>query len=392
MISTLKRWGNIAVKKESTAKRYFQNLDGLRFILALIVFFGHSMAGEVLIEVSPFDFLDRMIAVFSSGALAVSFFFTLSGYLITYLIIEEKENTGSFSVRNFYVRRILRIWPLYYAILFFSFFIYPWVKVHLGYLDQNPFRLAYQAFFLSNFDNIAVDNAGLIGVAPMMISINWSIAIEEQFYLFWPLLFFVIGATRFWIVIVFVIILSWFFRTFLLDGPELYYHTCAVISDLGVGALFAYLSFYSISFVKRMGSMHPIVIILVYVCGFYFLLYPENFYAIHAAYRVLSAVFFAFIILEQNFSRRSFYKLRNSAFMTSLGKYTYSFYLIHSIGIQVAIISFRFLDWHREDAVFYALLYVLIAFVTTMLLSLISYRYVESFFLGMKHRFYSPAR
>ncbi|HWC54325.1 MAG TPA: acyltransferase, partial [Chitinophagaceae bacterium] len=226
-------------------RKYFQNLDGLRFILAMVVFFGHSRLGEVLKDVSSIDFFDRIINIGSAGYLAVSFFFTLSGFLITYLIIEEKENTGNFSLRNFYLRRIIRIWPLYYVVLFFTFFIYPLIKVQLGYMDQNPYNLLYQLFFLSNFDNISVDQQGLVDVAPMMISINWSIAIEEQFYAVWPILFFITGARRFWIAIISVILISWYCRTFLLEGHALYYHTFSVISDLGIGALLAYLIFYN---------------------------------------------------------------------------------------------------------------------------------------------------
>src|SRR5690606_23311212 len=137
-------------------RKYFENLDGLRFLLAMVVFFGHSGFGGALQKVIPVNFLDRVIGVFSTGRLGVSFFFTLSGYLITYLIVEEKEETGNFHLGKFYLRRVLRIWPLYYVVLVFSFFIYPWVKVQLGYADQNPYNFLYHLFFLSNFDSISI--------------------------------------------------------------------------------------------------------------------------------------------------------------------------------------------------------------------------------------------
>lgn len=370
-------------------KLYFKNLDGLRFILALIVFFGHSRLGETLIAISPFDFLDRIIRLISAGDLAVSFFFTLSGFLITFLIIDEKENTQVFNIWNFYIRRILRIWPLFYLVLGFTFFIYPVLKVQLGYTDQNPYHFFYQAFFLSNFDNINIDEQGLVGVAPMMISINWSIAIEEQFYLFWPLLFLLTGARRFWIVIVSVIIISMSYRTFLLEGHQLYYHTLAVVSDLGIGALLAYMSFYYLPAFKKMERQPTVIIVIIYICGFGFLMYLDSFNSIFVSKRILTSVFFAFIITEQNFAKWSFYKFGNSAFLTSLAKYTYSFYLLHPIGIQASIIMFKLLNWDREDGNYYAITYVVIAFLVTMTLSLISYQFVESFFLKVKSRFYS---
>jgi peptidoglycan/LPS O-acetylase OafA/YrhL len=373
------------------AKIHFRNLDGLRFVLALIVFFAHSSLGVVLSDISPFNFLDKIfINIFSSGGLAVSFFFTLSGYLITYLILVEHKETGQLDVKKFYLRRALRIWPLYYSVLFFSFFIYPWIKTQLGYADENPFSFLSQFFFLSNFDNIFVDEQGLIGLAPMMISINWSIAIEEQFYFFWPLLFLLTGARRFIFVIIPVIIVSWFANN-LMEGASLYYHTLAVISDLGVGALFAYICFYKAIFVSQLSKMPRFVIIFIYACGFSLILYPEIMPSYFPA-RIITSVFFAFIICEQNFAKESIFKFGNNHFLSSLGKYTYSFYLLHPIGIQVAIITFRYLHMQRADSIGHALLYVAIAFIAAMIFSFISYRYIELFFLHLKDRFYSTTK
>lgn len=327
-----------------------------------------------------------MIGVISDGGLGVSFFFTLSGFLITYLIIEEKELTGNFSVVNFYVRRILRIWPVYYTVLFFSFFVYPWVKGYLGYADLNPFSFFSQIFFLSNFDNIRIEETGLIDVAPMMISINWSIAVEEQFYLFWPLIFIFAGQKRFGIVICFLIAISWFCRNFLLQSAQLYYHTFSVMSDLSIGALVAYTCFYKKSFVAVIQRLHPVLIMAVYSAGFYFLMYPEVFSG-YFSRRIVTSVFFAFIILEQNYAARSFYKFKSSKLLTSMGKYTYSFYLIHPIGIQVSILIFRFLNIEWDDGFQFALFYALVAFVSTMVLSFLSYNYIELFFLNKKQKF-----
>src|SRR4051794_34357276 len=104
-------------------KKRFENLDGLRFVLAMVVLSGHSMLFESLNKSIPFDWLQRLLLVLGSGYLAVSFFFVLSGFLITYLMIEEKELTGSFNILKFYLRRILRIWPLYFTVLLIGFVI-----------------------------------------------------------------------------------------------------------------------------------------------------------------------------------------------------------------------------------------------------------------------------
>lgn len=94
-------------------KLYFHNLDGLRFIAAFLVIASHCSTFR-----SGYD--AKLVNAFSSlygmmGELGVKIFFVLSGFLITFLLLRERETTGGISVRNFYLRRVLRIWPLYFA-------------------------------------------------------------------------------------------------------------------------------------------------------------------------------------------------------------------------------------------------------------------------------------
>lgn len=371
-------------------KKYFPNLEGLRFILAFAVFASHSMLGTSINQHVSFDFLKRIITVFTSGHLGVSFFFVLSGFLITHLMFEEKDLTGSFSMRHFYIRRILRIWPLYFSVLFFSFFIYPIVKSYLGYTDQNPFRLIYQCLFLSNFDNIHVQHLNLISVAPLMISINWSVSIEEQFYVVWPILFASIKPNRFWIVCLLVIFASWFFRLSINDGAFFYYHTLSVISDMAIGGLGASLCFFNKRLLKRFEAICLPLIVLIYALGFFILMYSELIfpeYFIFSTLRILNACFFCFIILEQNFATNSWYKFGHSRKLTSLGKYTYGLYMLHPIGIQASIILFRLLGFNREDNFFLSMLYVLIGLIASITLSVLSYHLLEKYFLDKRKYF-----
>src|SRR4026208_162751 len=102
---------------EPTERVYFPNLNGLRFIAALLVIMQHieqikSMYGIANRWSSPF-----MQVIGEQG---VSLFFVLSGFLITYLMLEEEKKTGTIQIRNFYRRRILRIWPLYFLIGFLA--------------------------------------------------------------------------------------------------------------------------------------------------------------------------------------------------------------------------------------------------------------------------------
>lgn len=373
-----------------TKKKYFENLDGFRFILAMIVFASHSKLGETLTQLSSIDFINRLILTFSKGFLGVSSFFVLSGFLITYLMIEEKENRLVFNIKHFYLRRGLRIWPLYYSVLAFTFVIYPLIKTRLGFNDLNPFSPLRQFFFLSNFDSIHVQHAGLVGVAPMMININWSISIEEQFYFIWPLLFLIFPARKFWAGCLMVIFASWIFRMLTDDSAYLYYHTLSVISDLGVGAFFACLCFYHQGFIKFLEQMKKSIILFVYLLGILMLMYSDQLftdYFMHTSSRLINTLFFAFIILEQSYSKNSFYKFSNFTRLSAMGKFTFGLYMVHPIGIQGSILVFKFLKIQREQGFLFSLTYSLLALIFSMVLAIGSYYLIERRFLAMRKKF-----
>lgn len=134
----------MADKVENQHKRiYFPGLNALRFIAAAMVLFHHceqymywgdlpSSWGE---NSSFFYFINGL------GDRALALFFTLSGFLITYLLLAEKERTGSIQVKRFYGRRILRIWPVYFLVTFWHFLFFPilWNKTNTLNLSSKIF-------------------------------------------------------------------------------------------------------------------------------------------------------------------------------------------------------------------------------------------------------------
>ena len=126
---------------------------------------------------SPVIFGEVLNAAVAGGKYGVNLFFALSSYLITDLLIREREQFGSLDVRFFYLRRILRIWPLYYFILLIS--------VLIPLFDPNhEFGLRYLLPFMFLSGNWAfVAFGGLTSVAASPL---WSVSVEEQFYLLWP--------------------------------------------------------------------------------------------------------------------------------------------------------------------------------------------------------------
>lgn len=170
----------LQVKKP--AHTWFPGLNALRFFAAGLVIVMHvhnNMGQSNLPQLPAFPLLFK-------GLTAVSFFFVLSGFLITYLLLQEQDSRGEVSIRHFYLRRVFRIWPLYFIVVAAGMFFY-WQLVpalHLRFETSYPHALAIllYSFFLANLMNSLYHVGGMLHIA-------WSISVEEQFYLFWAPLF-----------------------------------------------------------------------------------------------------------------------------------------------------------------------------------------------------------
>src|SRR5262245_23508948 len=107
-------------------KIYFPNLNGLRFIAAFLVIIHHLEQFKLTFKMDNYwnvPFIEPI------GRLGVVLFFVLSGFLITYLLLAEENIKGGISIKSFYVRRILRIWPLYFLIVLLGLWILPNISI-----------------------------------------------------------------------------------------------------------------------------------------------------------------------------------------------------------------------------------------------------------------------
>ena len=141
----------------------FSNLDGLRFICISMVLWHHN----------PFPSAGAA-QIFKRGFLGVDFFFVLSGFLITTLLLREMAQSKAFSLRNFYIRRIIRIIPVYFFVVSAVATYHIVIKGRYELLELLP----YYYLFLSNFltDHIP------------LLTVTWSLSVEEQYYMLWPFL------------------------------------------------------------------------------------------------------------------------------------------------------------------------------------------------------------
>jgi peptidoglycan/LPS O-acetylase OafA/YrhL len=202
---------------------YRPELDGLRGISILLVYLHHFY--------SP---------LMPGGFFGVDVFFVLSGFLITSLLVEEWEREGSISLKDFYIRRVLRLMPAVFTLILVL------IGFALIFLDKKRIVEAYQGIWLtlsyaSNwlyaFDYFSADNP---------LGITWSLAIEEQFYLTWPLLLSLalkLKLGRHWILYILVLVISFIslYRKILVDQGtnilRLYYASDTRADGLLIGCL-----------------------------------------------------------------------------------------------------------------------------------------------------------
>lgn len=317
------------------------------------------------------------------GHHGVGLFFVLSGFLITFLLMNEISKKGSVNVKHFFMRRILRIWPLYFLIVSFGFFIFP----HLPFGKETVHSIFYYSTFLSNFDEIFVGHLDNLN----FLTVTWSVSIEEQFYLSWMFLmallpFFRKGKYFSWYFIG-LILVSIVFR-FLHQDEErtLYFSTFAVVSDLAIGGLLAFcVQKYAIG--NLVQNMKKIYIVLIYILGVSLLLFSNKLFPgfLVSIERLALAGFFAFVILEQVYARNSFYKMDKVPGFFFSGELTYGFYMFHCIYIYYWGIFFN--NHGFTEHLWQFVVYFIIIFCSTYLTALLSMFLIERPILSLKRYF-----
>lgn len=365
-------------------KIHFENLDGLRFIGAFMVFLFHAFTinREVwgdFFESAPFLAIRKFTSI---GHYGVNLFFVLSGFLITYLLLKELRERGKIHIGFFLIRRILRLWPLYFVIVLFGFFIFP----HLPFGMYTVHEFWRYALFLSNFDEIINGSRDSIN----FLTATWSVSIEEQFYIGWALIigFFQWKTIRsFQYFFLLVIAGSLTFRLYYAANPDfLYYHTLSVISDMATGGLLASWVFEK-SAIPAIENLKKWQIVFIYILGSGFLFFAHKVLSgrFISLERLISGSFFAFVIIEQLKSRHSFFKADRIPYFQRAGKLTYGFYLFHCLFIFYICKTFEFLNWTHQAG--YFLLYFVLLLFSNSLLSIVSYRYFEKPLLNLKRYF-----
>lgn len=370
---------------EGSALPRFENLNGLRFIGAFGVFIFHSFT---LGNATWGDFYDTgwfstLTSVLGKGHYGVNLFFVLSGFLITFLLLDEARRNAKINAFGFFMRRLLRIWPVYFIVLLFGFVIYP----HLPFGIQTINSPVYYSMFLSNMEEIW---HGLYDPVSLL-TITWSVSIEEQFYISWVVLMLIIPSFRkgklFLFYFTTLVIASLIFR-FNHVGQEriIYFHTLSVVSDLAIGGYLSYLCFH-FKIQDRFANLPKWSNIVIYILGIGMLLGARMIFdgTLEVFERIAIGLFFAFVIFDQAYGKNSFFKADKLPGFFKLGEISYGLYMYHCIVIYYIQVLMSQMGWNNSLVGFGS--YIIISALLTVGIAMLSYRFVEKPLLGLKKYF-----
>jgi peptidoglycan/LPS O-acetylase OafA/YrhL len=365
-----------------------KELDGLRGIAVVLVMASHIFRRAN--EFTQHPVLYSISNVAALGWVGVDIFFVLSGFLITSILFNAREKQHYF--RNFYVRRILRIVPLYYIVMLVVFQIVIPIKTP-EFVDKIPKLIPFQLLYLQNWVVLTpwAESSVYIGV-------TWSLAIEEQFYLFWPALIYFIKKES---------LFKWGLGYFLLSGiirtagillwkdtfqaiHFFYYNSFTRFDELILGGLLAIV----ISSDHWQGKIKTIAQPMFFTSLFVFIAFsiidqsPLNFRHIpinlvgYTSMSILtSALISIFVIRPENSLIRRIFR---NGILTFLGKYSYAMYLFH---IPVLLILLDLLWWTHYRGWKMYVLFIASSFLVTIVLSFASWHLFEKHMLNFKKYF-----
>ncbi len=370
---------------KGSGRIYFPYLDVIRFVAAFMIIIYHSyeawrgwfgevgfLSGDTYTTLTGFGKLvNRFLGNFEIG---VDIFFLLSGFLITYILLMEKERYGKINIKNFLIRRTLRIWPLYFMLIAVAPFLVSWLN------EDAPNYLA-NALFVSNFHTINT------GKWMYPFAHFWSICIEEHFYLVWPFIIAFFPRKHLLKLFFALVLVSIGFRIYASMSMEhpwfaIYLHTLSRMDVLVIGsagALFYAAKPFTINLsrVYRYGLMALLIAALalepvvrwdtVFLAGF------KKFF-----YTGVIAV----LLLDYNFNPKFKHILPHNSIFHYFGKISYGIYMYGNI-ILLIIIKKMMIKWEIDNMFIYMGLVVGLS----LLIPAISYELFEKPILKLKRRF-----
>jgi peptidoglycan/LPS O-acetylase OafA/YrhL len=351
---------------------YFYGFTGLRFLAATLVILSHAAISMDNLGVTYYDF-----QFLHRGKSAVEFFFVLSGFLITYLLVAEYRESDTISIKQFYFRRIKRIWPIYFIVVLIAFFFLGWMMPY--FFNVNYF----------NFPNISwgillylffVPNVAAVSYQVGFLYPLWSIGIEEQFYLFWAPFFQVFKksifpATLLLLVIYYFVdfvVVEHFSQHYFLNIWSTMKFDCMLIGALGAILYEKGIKFKSIKLLQLLS----IIGLLELSIGLFERSNLRPFWV-----DLFSSLSYIFLLISIQNKKVLLRQIFESNWIKQLGMISYGMYVYHMMWdwlLRFGIIKF---DLVKEIGL---TSYFFILFSLTLIAAKISWRYIEKPIIDIK--------
>lgn len=358
---------------------YFPQLDGLRCFAIILVMLHHWVIAGSRFDKFPFGL--------TLGMMGVNLFFVLSGFLITNILIKGRNNNeknnlkNSWTLRQFYVRRFLRIFPAYYLMLFIV-----WISNFSGVRDNIIWLLTYTA-------NIRFTITQQFHGS---ISHLWSLAVEEQFYLLWPFLILFLPKRLLknvlFIVIVLAVLERYIFSFLSFPAITIDIFTVSCFDSLGLGAFLAYLFNFNLNFLARLLNKRYFFF-LVFILFAFLLLYTSfirKIKAIDAVFlRALYSILCFYIVGKALKGYKGLLRVvLEHPWIIFIGTISYGLYLYHLFAPEIVmrLLKYPWINSLAGSALVSAVPRFIILFVVTFSIAICSWFLVEKPILGLKKR------
>jgi peptidoglycan/LPS O-acetylase OafA/YrhL len=341
------------------------SLNGLRAISIIIVILHHLQFKYTLIQN---QFILQCFGVFFDGMFGVTVFFVISGFLITNLLLQEEAGSGVVSLKNFFIRRTLRIFPAYYFLLFIYFLL----QVS-GYISI-PNISWLTAITYTKYLN---------GGRDWYTAHGWSLSVEEHFYLFWPLIFKFKPKLRNkipFLLILFVFAYKFLFAILFPDKVRNDHLIFTTIDAISIGCLFAIHKEKILHWMSQHWNSIILISVSIIYCLSYFEYFTSSntflkylFLMLGTAHGTISDLCIALIMFYSIFGPQNlWFHLLNTKTLNFIGLLSYSIYLWQQLFINQSDLFIHKLPLN--------LLFIPIA-------AMFSYYIIEMPFLKLKSRF-----
>ena len=321
------------------------------------------------------------------GRNGVYLFFVLSGFLITYLLLKEKNEKGKILLIKFWLRRLFRIWPLYYITVFISFVLIPILFKQFGFFSNselylgrignvNNYGLYPLLLYLFFLPNLALIKGYLVVGA----SQSWSVGVEEQFYIVWPILLIIFKRFNLLLSFVTIVMIFLFINMYPVYGFLKSIAKVVPFEFMAIGAIGGYFYFYQHEKIDIITNSRLIYLLIILLSFFslFFSFRPHYFYTV-----IQGLLFIIMIICTVN--KKNNFRFENKYF-SYFGKISYGIYMYHPLAMFLVMpLTLEYISPSEDLAIYNILIYILITTIT-LGISHISYNFFEKYFISFKDK------